>query len=146
MGFIDLLSFLFASGLGFGLSFWIYGTLLDRSNNIGDSKGDKVLYGVDARFTTRRDNLSSSEKNSFSATYANRIDTSAGPSGSELVRRLSKEEIEEYKKAAKEQAMSYAESSAYTPVARVKTTEDEIKEWEKSMESSGDTPSPFKPI
>ena len=36
---IDLIALLFAIGVGFGLSCWILGTLLENSNSFGDNKG-----------------------------------------------------------------------------------------------------------
>jgi len=102
---IDFLAFLFATGVGFGLSCWIFGTILDKSNNIGDSKGDKGYYKAYASFSTRRDRISNSEKDTFCSMYKKIIDEpSGGPSGSSLVRRLTKEELEKYKKAAPENA------------------------------------------
>ena len=45
---IDFLSFVLALGVGFGVSCWIFGTLLDKSNNIGDSTStfDDVCSGM----------------------------------------------------------------------------------------------------
>ena len=148
MEFINILSFLFASGLGFGLSCWIYGTMLDKSNNIGDSKGDSSEYGVMVQYTMKRDDLNSSERSVFSSTYAKRIDNNIGPNGNELVRRLSEEEIKDFKQAQKQAQAQEQNNSGYmppvTPVVRPKTMEDEIREWERSMLEDGDESPEFK--
>lgn len=152
MEFIYLISFLFASGLGFGLSFWIYGTLLDKSNNIGDSKGERSDYDAYANFSVRKDRMSRTEKESFSAQFAQRIDNVPGPQGNELVRRMSKEEIENYKKAP---VKAPSGSNVYTPGAaatasaspvKVTNTEAELREWEKNNAANSNTQSPFKPL
>ena len=41
---IEMISFLFAIGVGFGLSCLIFGSMLDKSNNIGDSRGSANDY------------------------------------------------------------------------------------------------------
>ena len=41
---IDLIALLFAIGVGFGLSCWILGTLLENSNSFGDNKGDEKTH------------------------------------------------------------------------------------------------------
>ena len=55
---LELVSFLFAIGVGFGTSCWIFGTLLNKSNNIGDSKGAKYEYNTNVNITSRSDRLS----------------------------------------------------------------------------------------
>lgn len=132
MGFVYLLSFLFASGLGFGLSCFIYGTMLDKSNNIGDSKGDKNEYNVHVNFLVRKDRMSNQEKNTFSMTYAERIDNlESMPQGTELVRRLSEEELQRYKEARPAQAVNPIVSN---PQPAVKDMETEFREWERKLD------------
>ena len=104
---IELLSFLFASGVGFGLACLIFGTLLDRSNNIGDSRGGVSDYKAYVSFTARKDRLNKEERGSFCSMYAKRIDDpSTEPKPFERVRRLTDEEIAEYRRAAEEKQAS----------------------------------------
>ena len=128
--------FLLISGVGFGLSCWIFGTLLYKSNNLGDSHGDKLDYGVMVRFTSRRDMLSGQEKTSYTASHAKRIDNAnSGPKGTELVRRLTPEEIEQYKKAETEaQAASAPAQQVYEPVNSI---EAEFRAWEQQQFNNG---------
>ena len=91
---INVISFLFAIGVGFGLSFWICGSILEKSNNIGDSKGDRADYQAYVNFTSREDRISNSERQTYSSKHSQPIEgATQGPSGSERVRRLSDEEI-----------------------------------------------------
>ena len=148
MGFVNFLSFLFASGLGFGLSFWIYGTLLQKSNSIGDSTGSKYDYDVHVNFTVKKDRMSNNEKNSFSSTYAKRIDEAAGPRGTEQVRRMSDEEIEKYKQMAEAAQSGSRVSSpgAANASGKIMDSEAEFREWEKNNSQNPAPQSPFKPL
>ena len=42
----EFLAGLLALGFGFGLAFWICGNMLNKSNNIGDSRGDGKTYNA----------------------------------------------------------------------------------------------------
>ena len=96
---IDFLSLIFALGVGFGFSCWLFGGLLEKSNNIGDSRGDKFEYKAYPSFTVRRDKMSKSDWQSFSTMYGKNIDAGyAAPKGSEQVRRLTPEELEKWDK------------------------------------------------
>ena len=150
---INFISFLFAIGVGFGLSFFIYGTLLDKSNNIGDSKGDKGTYGVHVNYTMKRDRLNNTEKNSFSSTYAKRIDNlTASPNGNELVRRLSDEELERYKNAKPQNTNVVVTPGGAPSPVKSSDIESEIRAWEKNQgtaSSDGEAqpqPQIFKPL
>ena len=123
---LDLVSFLFAIGVGFGLSFWVFGTLLDKSNNIGDSKGAQYEYDTEIQITSRTDKMSKSESESYIHYHAVIYDDDGQPKGTDLARRLSKEELEEYEK--------------------FKTAEDEFEEWEKNNQSTGTMAGVFKPL
>ncbi|MBR4948445.1 MAG: hypothetical protein IKZ29_07805 [Clostridiales bacterium] len=139
---IELLSFLFASGVGFGLACWIFGTLLDKSNNIGDSHGSMADYRAYVSFTARKDRLNKEEKASFCSRYAQRIDDpSTEPKGSERVRRLTDEEIAEFKRAAEEKkaAQRAREKEIFG------TTENEFELWE-SQNPSTSLKGVFKPL
>ena len=140
---VNVVSFLFAIGVGFGLSCWIFGTLLDKSNNLGDSRGDKYEYKAFVNFTARRDKLSDSERNTFCSMYAENIDSgSAGPRGSEAVRRLTPEELAEYKKMNVPRGAYQSDNSHINR----KDTVDEFEEWEKREGFSRDLTGIFKPI
>ena len=141
---LDLVSFLFAIGVGFGLSFWVFGTLLDKSNNIGDSKGAQYEYDTEIQITSRTDKMSKSESESYIHYHAVIYDDDGQPKGTDLARRLSKEEIEEYKK--KETAPRGAYVSKDDRNEKFKTAEDEFEEWEKNNQSTGTMAGVFKPL
>ena len=141
---LDFVSFLFAIGVGFGLSFWIFGTLLDKSNNIGDSKGAKYEYDTEINITSRTDKMSKSESESYIHYHAVIYDDDGQPKGTDLARRLSKEELEEYKK--KETAPRGAYVSKDDRNEKFKTAEDEFEEWEKNNQSTGTMAGVFKPL
>ena len=141
---LDLVSFLFAIGVGFGLSFWVFGTLLDKSNNIGDSKGAQYEYDTEIQITSRTDKMSKSESESYIHYHAVIYDDDGQPKGTDLARRLSKEELEEYKK--KETAPRGAYVSKDDRNAKFKTAEDEFEEWEKNNQSTGTMAGVFKPL
>lgn len=141
---LDLVSFLFAIGVGFGLSFWVFGTLLDKSNNIGDSKGAQYEYDTEIQITSRTDKMSKSESDSYIHYHAVIYDDDGQPKGTDLARRLSKEELEEYKK--KETAPRGAYVSKDDRNEKFKTAEDEFEEWEKNNQSTGTMAGVFKPL
>ena len=97
---LELVSFLFAIGVVFGTSCWIFGTLLNKSNNIGDSKGAKYEYNTNVNITSRSDRMSKSESETYIHYHAVKFDDSYEPKGTDLVRKLTDEEREEYKKMA----------------------------------------------
>ena len=134
---MDVLSFIFALGLGFGIACWACGTLLDKSNNIGDSTGTKDIYGVHVHFTCER-RLGNNETGTFCANHDKPIEgENNAPRGSELVHRLSEEELERYKPTA-------AEEAAAAGTLR-NTIEDEFSIWD-SQQPSGDFKGVFKPL
>ena len=134
---MDVLSFIFALGLGFGIACWACGTLLDKSNNIGDSTGNKDIYGVHVHFTCER-RLGNNETNTFCANHDKPIEgENNAPRGSELVHRLSEEELERYKPTA-------AEEAAAAGTLR-NTVEDEFSIWE-SQQPSSDFKGVFRPL
>lgn len=93
---VTFITILFSLGVGFGLSCLICGALLNRSNNFGDSKGDKMEYRAYADFKIRNDKLTASTYRTFVADYSLNIDKKQGPQGTELVRRLTPEELQQY--------------------------------------------------
>lgn len=141
---VEFISFLFAIGVGFGLSCWIFGTLLDKSNNIGDSKGAKYEYNTEIEITSRSDKMTKSESDSYIHYHAVIYDDDGQPAGTELVRRLSEEELKAYKK--KESAPRGAYVSKDDRNQKYKTAEDEFEEWEKNNQSAGSMAGVFKPL
>ena len=143
---LELVSFLFAIGVGFGTSCWIFGTLLNKSNNIGDSKGAKYEYNTNVNITSRSDRMSKSESETYIHYHAVKFDDSGEPKGTDLVRKLTDEEREEYKKMAAQtppKGLYVSEKSRInTPLA---DTEAEFEEWEKSLESDAKITGVFLP-
>ena len=106
---IDLIALLFAIGVGFGLSCWILGTLLENSNSFGDNKGDKRYYKAYAKFSARKDGINNTECNNFCYSYGKNISKdSDGPADSEPVRKLTDEEIARYNHTTVEAAAKEA--------------------------------------
>lgn len=143
MAFIDITALLFAIGVGFGVSCWLFGTLLEKSNNIGDSRGNKYEYHAFVNYTCRREKLSDSERNSFTATHAENIDAgTSGPKGSDLARRMTPEELAAYKKNNVPRGAYQSDSSHINRKEDV----DEFEEWEKREGFSRDLRGVFKPL
>ncbi len=144
---LELVSFLFAIGVGFGTSCWIFGTLLNKSNNIGDSKGAKYEYNTNVNITSRSDRMSKSESETYIHYHAVKFDDSYEPKGTDLVRKLTDEEREEYKKMASQtppKGLYVSEKSRInTPLA---DTEAEFEEWEKRQASEAPMAGVFKPL
>lgn len=142
---IDFMALLFALGLGFGLSCWIFGTILEKSNNIGDSRGDKNEYGAFVVYTDQKDRLSKDERQSYVYRNSIRIDDPAGgPSGSEKVRRLTEEELALYESTA---TAGVSNGYAQAPVGAQAGSgiEDEFAAWER-QQNNNDLSGVFKPI
>ena len=140
---IDFLALLFASGVGFGLSCWIFGTVLEKSNNIGDYRGMKSDYRAYVHFRMRKDKMSKGEYESFPRMYAIKLDDSAAPKGTEQVRRLSEEEIASYKKADVPHGAFQSEKNG---IAGNRSFIDEYEKWEKENAHYGDLKGVFKPV
>ena len=121
---MDVIAFLFAVGLGFGIACWACGTLLDKSNNIGDSVGSKGVYGAYVNFTVREDRMNKADRESFCRKYSERIEgENAVPSASERVHRMTNEERQKYKEQAAAQAAA-SNRQLRDPL------EEEIRKWE----------------
>ena len=121
---IDLIALVFALGVGFGLSCWIFGTLLENSNSFGDNKGDKRYYKAYAKFSARKDGINNTECNNFCYSYGKNISKdSDGPADSEPVRKLTDEEIAFYNHTSVEEAAKKHEE-------RIKDLEESFNLWE----------------
>lgn len=139
---IDILSWILAAGVGFGISCWIFGNILDKSNNMGDYRGEGRDYSAYANFKVRRDNLPKSETSSFLIMHAEKIDTGKAPNGTDLVRRLTPEELAEYKKPSPTGEFV----SEKNGITAKKSFVDEYEKWEKENSHFGDLSGVFKPI
>ena len=146
---IDFLSFVFALGVGFGVSCWIFGTMLDKSNNIGDYKGDRGDYNAYANFNTRRDKMEKGEIQSFLYMHSERTKkkpVTADPGilykGTDLVRRLTPEEREKLKKPAP----SGEFVSEKNGISKKTSFVDEFEQWEKDNATMGNLKGVFKPL
>lgn len=62
MGIINFLAAIFGAGLGFGLAFFIAATILNKNNNLGDSRGEDYLYSGGVSFSDRDDKLRTGDK------------------------------------------------------------------------------------
>ena len=90
----DVIAFIIALGFGFGLSLWIFASLLEKSNNKGDSVGGKSAYKAFANFTVKKDKMSNIDRDCFLHQYARAFAANErGPEGQDIVRRLTPEEI-----------------------------------------------------
>ena len=91
---IYLIVLVFALGLGLGLTCLIMGTIIDKTNNIGDSRGTNDDYKAYIHFTARKDKLTNNEEKQVLSTYCvKNEDPSSEPEGRDLVRRLSGKEL-----------------------------------------------------
>lgn len=143
---VEFVSFLFAIGVGFGLSCWIFGTLLNKSNNIGDSRGANYEYNTNVNFTSRIDSMSKSESSNYIHYHAVKFDDAGDPKGTDLVRRLTDEEREAYKqKAAQTPPKGLYVSEKSQINTSIVDTEAEFEEWEKSLESDAKMTGVFLP-
>lgn len=140
---IDFLSWLLATGVGFGISCWIFGNMLDKSNNMGDYKGESREYNAYANFKVRSDKMNKSEYSSFLYRYAERIDSGSGPSGTQLVRRRTDEERNQHKKAEVPRGAFVSEENGITSK---KSFVDAYDKWEKENSSFGNLSGVFKPL
>lgn len=146
---IDFLSFVFALGVGFGVSCWLFGTLLDKSNNIGDYKGDRGDYNAYAKFNTKRDKMDKGEIQSFIYLYSERMSKkpSSDPSavlykGTDLVRRLTPEEREKLNKSKPEGEAVSKENG----ISKKNSFVDEFEQWEKDYGTKSDLKGVFRPL
>ena len=118
---------------------------MEKSNNIGDSRGDKNQYGAFVVYTDQKDRLSKDERQSYVYRNSIRIDDSAGgPSGSEKVRRLTEEELALYNHTA---TAGVSNGYAQAPVGAQAGSgiEDEFAAWER-QQNNNDLSGVFKPI
>lgn len=128
---INFFAGLFALAFGFGLAFWICGTELDKSNNIGDSRGDGAAYKAEATFTSKCDRMEQSAYRTF--VQQNIIDNVAtnGPAGQEQVRRLTEEERR--KKAETEKKSNVPKGAFVSKNTSAASDTYDMPDWEKRV-------------
>lgn len=128
---INFFAGLFALAFGFGLAFWICGTELDKSNNIGDSRGDGAAYKAEATFTSKCDRMQQSAYRTF--VQQNIIDNVAtkGPAGQEQVRRLTEEERR--KKAEAEKKSNVPKGAFVSKNTSAASDTYDMPDWEKRV-------------
>lgn len=150
---ISVFAFLFATGFGFGMSCWIFGTLLDKSNNIGDSTGGRHDYHANVHFIHVKDKMSQRDAQTFAQNSKVMVTQGAAPSSASLARKLSPEEIEAYA----QKTLSDQNGGASGPVKDARATgvfkstntiyddEAEFAEWEQKNAGAA-TASPFRKL
>ena len=119
---IQFLAALLALGFGFGLAFWISGNMLNKSNNIGDSRGDGATYNAETEFTSRCDRMERSASVTYLNLNASKREDSTAQMNQEPVRRLTEEErkqraIEQKKKNVPKGAFVSKNTSGYSSTA-----------------------------
>lgn len=62
---IEFFAGVLALGFGFGLALLICGSMLNNSNNLGDSRGDSQTYHAEAKFTSTCDKMDKSAAEAF---------------------------------------------------------------------------------
>ena len=129
---INFLAGLLALGFGFGLAFWICGTKLDKSNNIGDSRGDGKTYHADTTFTAKCNRMDRAWSREYLAQHADLKDVAGGPAGQEQVRRLTEEERR--KKAASEKKTNVPKGAFVSKNTSASSDKYDTPEWEKRVE------------
>ena len=66
---MDILALIIALGLGFGLSCFLFASLLSKSNDIGNNVGEASWYTVGIEYDITTNNLSDAEVKSFGRDY-----------------------------------------------------------------------------
>jgi hypothetical protein len=127
---INFFAGLFALAFGIGLALWICGSMLDKSNNIGDSRGDSKTYNAEATFTSKCNRMEKTECTTYVQHNLITNDTN-GPSGTEQVRRLTEEER---RKKAEAEKKANIPKGAF--VSKNTSAEDkyDVPDWEKRAE------------
>ena len=83
---MGVFALLLAIGLGFGLACLIFASLLDKSNDIGNSIASSSRYSIGINYDRSRDKLKKDEKESFTIGYIHMEDYNPNePSSEKLV-------------------------------------------------------------
>ncbi len=129
---IIFFSCLLALGFGFGLAFWICGSMLDKSNNIGDSRGDSATYNAETVFTSKCNRMDRSAGEAYFKQNATWKADTKGPAGYEQVRRLTEEERR--KKAEEEKKSNVPKGAFVSKNTSASSEEYDTPDWEKRVE------------
>ena len=97
----EIFAGLLALGFGFGLAFWICGNMLNKSNNIGDSRGDLKTYNGEVKFTSICNSMEKSAGEAYFREHATIRKDLTDKDSYEPVRRLTEEERKEHAKEMK---------------------------------------------
>ena len=118
----EFLAALLALGFGFGLALHICGGKLNKSNNIGDSRGDGATYHAETKFTSTCNGMEKSAATSFFNSYASKREDPTAKNNFEPVRKLTEEErkqhaIEQKKKNVPKGAFVSKNTNGYSSAA-----------------------------
>ena len=91
---IEFFAGVLALGFGFGLSLLICSSKLNKSNNLGDSRGNSQTYHAEAKFTSTCDNMDRSAADAFFNLNAVKRSAPDEKTMNAPVRRLTDEERE----------------------------------------------------
>ncbi len=131
---IDFFAGLFALAFGFGLAFWICGGMLNKSNNIGDSRGDGAAYKAETAFTSKCNRMDRSASTVYVQQNAIKNDDTNGPADQDQVRRLTEEER---RKKAREEKKANVPKGAFVSKNTSSSDKYDIPDWEKRAERGG---------
>ncbi len=129
---INFFAGLFALAFGFGMALWICGNMLNKSNNIGDSRGDGAAYKAETTFTSRCNRMDRSASRVYVQQNVIKADGANGPAGQEKVRRLTEEERR--KKAREEKKARVPKGAFVSKNTSAASDRYEIPAWEKRAE------------
>ncbi len=92
----EILAGLLALGFGVGLALHICGSKLNKSNNIGDSRGDGATYHAETKFTATSNQMEKSASQAFFNLHASKWEDPTAKLNQEPVRRLTEEERKQH--------------------------------------------------
>lgn len=124
---INILAGLLALGLGFGIACRICGYMLDRSNNIGDSRGDARDYKSKITLTSVSDNMDRPASLIYYDETIVKSRVPNAPADQVLVKRMTEEERQ--KSMVPRGAFVSKNTIGDSPGA------NQIPDWEKRLES-----------
>ncbi len=125
---INFFAGIFALAFGIGLSLWICGSKLDKSNNIGDSRGDGETYKAEAVFTSKCNRMEKSAYRTYVQHNLIKYDDSNDPADKDQVRRLTEEER---RKKAEAENKANIPRGAFVSKNTSASDKYDIPEWEK---------------
>lgn len=89
-----IFSIILASGLGFGLSLLIFGSLLDKSNNLGDNYADMSYYGARLNLVFKQNRLKGDREKTVRSYSRTLTQGMRLPSNDKPVHKLTKKELD----------------------------------------------------